>query len=153
MGRANTGGKKAVASVVEEFRPSFAMKEGARDYQILAFACVVGKVELCLTESVWRGSTKKSNTVPRPVADVVVQIWCCLLVKNTVWRLASVERSTETATVIFEETRENSLNSNSFAKANSFQKDSNTFEAKPSEIRYPMFTWIFSPSPGIFFPG
>ena len=62
-----------------------------------------------------------------------------------------MERSTETAIVIFEETRENSLNSNSFAKANNFQKDSNTFEAKPSDIRYPMFTWIFSPSPGIFF--
>ena len=80
VGRANTGGKKAVASVVEEFRPNFAMKEGARDYQILAFTCVVGKVELCLTESVWRGSTKKSNTVPRPVADVVVQIWFKLLI-------------------------------------------------------------------------
>ena len=48
-----------------------------------------------------------------------------------------MERSTETAIAIFEETRENSLNSNSFAKANSFQNDSNTFEAKPSEHALP----------------
>eukprot|EP00438_Fugacium_kawagutii_P007945 Skav204804 [mRNA] locus=scaffold3682:98996:110315:- [translate_table: standard] len=53
----------AIASMVSSFRPSFMMKDGVRDYQILAITQVVGKVELCLTESVWRGSLKKANSV------------------------------------------------------------------------------------------